>query len=261
MIKTELSNFDKVGNMLRVANTPYGYSLAEGKLARHYTRRILGYNDTVGTSLEDITETSANINIPATATLMEMDSTSVADTAAGTGIQAVEIHGLDSSYNEISEQVEMNGQTAVATVNAYLRINNIHAMRVGTGGSAAGTVTIQSVGGATEYARIGIGGSMMLQALLTVPANHEAYIVGWTAGVTTKDARVILRASADWDDRKLLPGIFHFQDIIVAASSTVYRPFQILLKCPTKCDIKVSGEALLAGAQVSASVDLWYEKV
>lgn len=259
MIKTELSHLNKIGNTLSIAAIPYGYFISEE--LKYNSPRILGYNASVGTSLVDITETSENINIPTAATPMEMDSTSDNDIAEGIGVQVVEIIGLDSNYNEISEQVIMNGTTAVATVNSYLRINNIHSVKVGDNGSAVGTITIQSIGGATEYARISVDNNTMFQALFTVPNNYNAYIVGWTAGATSKDALIVLRTTMNWNDSDNIPGLFSSKDIMVASSSTTYREFQIPIKCSPKCDIKVSGQAILAGAKVSASIALWYEKL
>ena len=261
MINVNIENVGLTGGKLHTLVFPFGHELSRGVLPNRFHRRIIGYNDAVGTTLEDITDTSANIVIPTTAVAVEMDSTSGDDASGGTGIQEVEVHGLDGNFDEVSERVEMNGTTAVAITQTFIRINNIHAMRVGSGGVAAGEVTVQGSGGGQEYGRIGAGGNTMLQCLFTIPANHKGFVEAWTAGGTTKDSRIVLRATRDWDDTTLTVGVFQSQDVIVTSSATTFRPFPIPIALPPKCDVKVSGQALVAGAQISASIDLWYERI
>lgn len=265
MIDVDLPLLDKINGMLRTATLPYGYCVAHGYCPDHYVRRIIGYNGAVGTTIEDITTTSANISIPTEATAMEVISVGANngdDAAGGTGVTSVRIHGLDAQWREITEDISMNGGTAVPTVNTYIRINNFYAASVGAGGVVAGAtgINLRHVDDTPVYSQIAVGGTTMFQALWTVPANREAYIIGWNAGATGKETRIILRATRDWDTGKLT-SIFYTQDIISTESATTYKPFIIPIKCPPMCDIKVSAASVLAGATVGCAVELWYENL
>ena len=158
----------------------------------------------------------------------------------------------------------MDGVNAVNTALSYIRFNNLHAMNVGSQAEANGDITVSSIGGGTVYDKIAAGGSMSLQCHFTIPANHDGYIESWTPGILTdkKDttARAFLRATVDWDTRILLPGIYHFQDIAIEQSGTFTRKFDIPLRLPGKCDVKVSAQELggTGVTEASASIDLWY---
>ena len=259
MISVDLKNVEKVGQKLRTASTPYYYLIASGNVPNHIIRRITGYCSSVGTASTDIwTGGTATIPLPTTAITLEAIG-AAADTFAGAGAQVIEVYGLDSNYNQISEAVQMNGAAAVALVNSYLRINSVHVEQVGANGIATGPINIRATGAGAIYAQIPAGSNSSLSSMFTIPANHYGYIVGWSAGATSKVTQVFLRATVGFEDHKLMPGVFTFQDVVLVADSTTNRTLQLPIKLPPKCDLKVSGQARLAGAQVSTSVELFYE--
>lgn len=259
MIKVILENESHVDSILRVSSTPYYYHISDGTVPNHYTYRVTGYNNAVGTTLEDIAETSAaTINLPTTAVAMEVISSSAEDSSAGTGTQVVEINGLDNNFNEITESVTMNGVGAVAFTKLFRRINNFHSMMAGSTGASVGNITLRGSGGGVTYSQITATQNMSMQCIYTVPANYAGFVVGWSAGATTKDSKIILRATADWHNRKLT-SIFLHQDVMVSSGNTTYKTFDIPVRIPAKSDIKVSALALVAGAQVAASIELFIE--
>lgn len=107
---------------------------------------------------------------------MEVVSTSAADAAAGTGARTVLVQGLDASYLEISETVTLNGLTAVALVNSYLRINSALITSAGTGKVNAGDISIRDSGAGTTRSIIPLGYGITRQAVFTVPAAHTLSI-------------------------------------------------------------------------------------
>ena len=259
-VKTELINLDKIGGKLRVVSSPYYYMIADGAIPGHKVRRVFGYNAAVGAAFEDVCETSATINLPASAVAMEVVSASIADTLAGTGARRVEVHGLNSNWEETNEVIKMNGQTPVACAKTYRRINNFHVMEAGTGRSAAGIILLRAAGAGVTYSQIGVGSNIQNQCLFTVPNNYKAYVVGWAGSAAVKDAKIQLRAKRDWDDGDLID-VFHAQDSMVLTDAGLYRPFSIPLSLPPRCDIKVSASSTGATALVSASIDLFYESI
>jgi len=184
-----------------------------------------------------------------------------ADSAGDTGVKVVEVHGLDASYDEISEFVMLNGTTQVATTNNFIRINNIHGMFVGTNMVAEGNIDVRQVATpANIMSRVGAGGNMNLQCHYTVPNGKTMFITDWSASASgTKPVRMILRATCDFSYRHYMRGVFHFQDIVVLEGNTVNSCFPLPLKCPAKTDVKVSGNALSVTGEGSASFGFWLE--
>ena len=93
---------------------------------------------------EDVWNGSGDIQWQTTAAKIKIASSHAADTAAGLGLQSVEIHGLDSTGAEIEEVLALSGTTPVESVNSYLRVLLVHSEEVGTyGGSHQGDITIR----------------------------------------------------------------------------------------------------------------------
>lgn len=77
----------------------------------------------------------------------EVVSDNANDTSAGTGIRTVRVNFIDASLNVQTEDITMNGTTAVAVPNGpYLRVRFVAALTVGTAfyGTAAGNIVVQS---------------------------------------------------------------------------------------------------------------------
>lgn len=70
-------------------------------------------------------------------------STSADDAAAGTGARTVRLLGLDGSYNEITEDVTLNGTTPVNTVATFWRLHSASVQSAGAGGFNVGTITFR----------------------------------------------------------------------------------------------------------------------
>jgi hypothetical protein len=112
-------------------------------------------------------------------------STSVQDAAAGTGAKAVRITYLDSNYVVKTEDLSLNGTTAVPTVATDIRF--IESFKVIQGAAAAGAIELWTTTGGTGTAIAGIAAATEDAFLCHhyVPAGYHAYILGW--GVTVSD--------------------------------------------------------------------------
>lgn len=110
---------------------------------------------------------------PATATTMNIVSSSTSDTAAGTGARTVSIAGLDANYLEINETVTMNGTTPVATTKSYLRIQRMTVVTAGSVENNVGTITISN---ATPQGTIQPNAGQSSFSMYTVPAGKVAYL-------------------------------------------------------------------------------------
>ena len=131
--------------------------------------RKFGRNPDVdtGTTPEDVWDFGGLYPFPAAALATTIVSGSVNDAAAGTGMRTARVFGLDSSYNEIQEDVTLNGTTPVALVNSYLRVHRVFGLTFGSTGSNEGDVDV--LHGATVLARITTGFGQTLMAIFTTP--------------------------------------------------------------------------------------------
>ncbi len=94
-----------------------------------------------------------------------------------TGVRSVRITGVDSTYAEITEDIDLNGTGSKNTVNSYLRINSMVALAVGSNGSAVGNITATAAVDSTVSAKIIAGKCEAQNAYYTVPLNKTAFIL------------------------------------------------------------------------------------
>lgn len=171
---------------------PFELQVARFDIANHVPLNIFGYGVTGTTAGTYVTmwENAPTTNYVYPVSPQQMY---VASTAAGDAGVLIQIIGLDSNYNAISEVIALGGTagTGVQTVKTYWRINNISVALASTA-NPTGTITIQNqaaTSGAVEYAQINtttfngstvsIGTSQM--AVYTVPANTGLYLERFTA--------------------------------------------------------------------------------
>jgi len=146
---------------------------------------------------------------PPAATQMSVVSTSANDTLVGTGVRSIIILYLDHNYIQQFTTLNLNGTTPVLTTPTdIIRILKVFATAVGSGGSAAGNITITN--GGNTYARIDSTYTASRQAIGTVPANCTGFLTDVVfSGCSTTVGEFIemdLRISAL--DTMLLPGVF-----------------------------------------------------
>lgn len=99
----------------------------------------------------------------------------------GTGARTVLLTGYDADYNEQSEIITLNGQTAVETVNKYILVRELEVLIAGTGLTNAGTIyagvgTVASGVPATKYLGITAGVATTRTGFYLVPAGHKMII-------------------------------------------------------------------------------------
>ena len=245
------------------AYEPFELQVARGQVDGHKALFKFGINGDVGTSVETVWAQGGTYVYPASATVMKISSSSADDAAAGTGARTISIAGLDANYNEISETVILDGQTAVNTVNSYLRISRMFVVTAGSGATAAGTIyagtgTVTSGVPATVYGMIALNANQTQMAFWTVPAGYTLYLTGvfYTSGNTNANA---------WTNFQLiqrpLGGVFRQQ-----SSSRVpgNGDFVVDLHTPIafteKTDIEVRAVASTSPSNVSAEFEGIYIK-
>lgn len=209
--------------------------------------RVFGRNSDVDTGTEDVWSQGGIWAAPTAARIHAIVSGSVNDAAAGTGARTVQIIGLDSNYDVISEIVTLNGTGAVNTVNSYIRINSMEVLTVGSGGTNAGAITATAAVNSTVTIGILAGDARSTTSVYTVPNNHTMYIMMWYCSV---DRTAAASGVIDNELQIRKPGqpFALYYHIGTDNDATSFFQFQISvpLVVPEKSDVKI---------QVTASAD------
>lgn len=255
----EVSSISRVGT-----SEPFELQVARGHISYHYSQFKFGFNPDVDNSLETVWAQGGLYSYLAAATVLKISSSSTVDTSAGTGARTVTISGLDANYNEISETITLNGQTAVNSTNSYLRIFRMVVNTAGSGGQNAGVIyagtgTVTTGVPANIYATIGIGDNQTLMALWTVPAGHTAYLLQTDITLATTQNNKYCTVSIV---SRPFGEVFQVRDRFVKSESTTNQSYSIPVKFAEKTDIEVRAIGDSAGADIaiSAGLDFIYIK-
>jgi hypothetical protein len=108
------------------------------------------------------------------AAAMKISSTDAKDTSAGVGARTVRVIGLDANWQEVSQDVTMNGTTGVAIPTSLIRVYRAYILTVGSeednaGDIWVGTGVITDGVPAVKHAGIKAGMGQTLMAVYTIP--------------------------------------------------------------------------------------------
>jgi len=159
-------------------NIPYYLAVAQGLIPNTSQVNIFSFSDSVKTTFYTLWELTGTTQyaFPASAAQLVLVSTSASDNTRAT----ILINGLDSSWNQISETIALNGTSNVTTVNSYLRINSMIMTSTGTGQTTnVGTITAKI--GATTYAVIAVGIGRSQAAVYSIPNGYTMYLISINA--------------------------------------------------------------------------------
>ena len=196
-------------------------AVAKGDFTGYSNVSKFGYNPTTGSGgFESIWEGSNAYPWPTSAQTLSVVSASANDASGGTGARTLEIQGLDSSWNVLTETITMNGTTPVVTTRSFLRVFRARVVTAGTLGTNAAQITISGGGTALAYISydtIGMGQTLM--AVYTVPAGKTGYVINVNVS-SAKDLenryRLMVRdntvTDAAWNVKEYLTGRGGFSD-------------------------------------------------
>ena len=117
---------------------------------------------------------------PTAAETLSVVSDDTDDASGGTGARTVEIEGLDSSWDVLTETVTMNGTTPVVTTGLFLRVYRARVVTAGSSGTNEGTITFTNTTSSNIIAQISVDNSgfgQTLMACYTIPAGKTGYLI------------------------------------------------------------------------------------
>jgi len=258
----EISSISRIGT-----SEPFELQVARGQISYHEFVYKFGNNAQVADSVETVWQQGGLYSYLSAATVLKVSSSSTNDTSAGTGARTVELFGLDGDYNEISETVTLNGQTAVNTTLSYLRINRMIVRSAGSGGANAGIIyagtgTVTTGVPANIYATInGDGSNQTLMALWTVPAGYTGYLMQYdvsngTTSNTPAVCRLLLVARPQGE-------VFQSKDVkSLTTGMHIENTLTVPIKFAEKTDIEVRAVSSSASVtfDISAAFEIIYIK-
>lgn len=243
---------------------PFELQVARGQIAYHEHVFKFGFNPDVDNTLETVWAEGGLYSYLSSASVLKVSSSSLDDSATGTGARQVIVSGLDADYNEISETVNLSGQTAINTSNSFLRVNRIVVTSAGSGGQNAGVIyagtgSISSGVPANKYATIAAGDNQTLMGLWTVPAGYTAYLLQTDVTVATTQnnkyatASVVARPDGE---------VFQVKDKFVQAEGSHHQRYNVPIKFAEKTDLELRciGDSAGADIAVSGAMDIIYIK-
>lgn len=125
----------------RIGNLGYYDALRFGLVKGHVAANVQGKSTRLSTTRQTLCDVfGLTLTFPAAAGTLKLASTSANDTAAGTGARLVRVIGLNDSFEEVQENVTLNGQTAVETTGEFYRVNSILVLSAGTSAANEGLI-------------------------------------------------------------------------------------------------------------------------
>ena len=177
-----MANYGKVSSVTqRGLYEPFELQVSRGQIAFHRNVTVFGFNADVDTAQVTVWPLPSLITFPAAPLQMTVSSTNANDTSNGTGARTIVVQGLDANYNEVTEIVTMNGQTAVTMTAFLIRINYAYVATAGSGNGAAGDIyigtgTVTAGVPATTYDIVKFDYNTTITGSWTVPAGYTAYV-------------------------------------------------------------------------------------
>jgi hypothetical protein len=218
-----------------------------------------GRNDTLSGNPETIWDGSNLYTYISTASSVYITSSDGDDATAGTGARTIEVQGLDENYALQTETINVDDSASTTT---FIRVFRAIVKTVGSGGQAAGVISIRSAsgGGGTllaQIGRVGTGGGASLgqtfMALYTIPAGKTGYLTQWTVGAGGQNAdttALLLARPFDGDTA------FNSKDIVISAGNQFSKDYKIPLMFTEKTDIEVRAFSSSSGNDCSSTFNI-----
>ena len=235
----------------------WGINISNGAVDGVSYVEKFGRNDTLSGNVETIWDGSNVYTYLTSASSVYVTSSDGNDAPAGTGARQVEVQGLDENYVLTTETIDIDDGASDTT---FIRVFRVIVTSVGSGGQAAGTISVRSAsgGGGTLLAQIlkvGTGGGASLgqtfMAIYTVPAGYTAYLTQWTIGAGGQNADTTALLVA-----RPFGGAFNSKDIVISAGSQYSKNYVVPLKFTEKTDIEVRAFTSSSGNDCSSTFNL-----
>lgn len=220
----------------------FAVDVARGLVAGHRSVVVFGFAPDVDTTETTVWPGVGLLAHPSSAITLKVSSTNANDTASGSGARTVRIDGLDTNFDEISETVSLNGQTAVLTTQLFRRVNYATVLTAGASASAEGDIyigtgVVTTGVPATVYQIIKQSNNNTVTGHFTIPAGYTGYVMQglFSAGQPGGSAQVQGRLLVSGTD-----GIRHIAAVTTVNNGVADYQFEFPIPVPEKCDVEAT---------------------
>ena len=226
---------------------PFGLQVQKGLITAHSHVHKFGFSNLISSTRSTCISQGGNISYLTSAETMNVNSSGV-DNSTGTGGRKCIVKGLDGNYNEVQEEVTLNGST-VTTSQAFIRVYDVYLTEAGSGGTNANVVGVVASSAGTTQAEIPAGYGQAQMAVYTVPAGYTLYLREAELSVGKTD-------SIEVTLEKRLPGTGAWR--VIQSHIISQNQFRIVLdfseSVPAKTDLRVRGQRLTGSGDQSLAV-------
>ena len=230
-----------------VFNIPFGLSVQRGDVNNFQAIQKFGYNESVSTSFESVTDAGGDYTFITSAGTATATSSNTASDNNGT----VEIQGLDSNYDLATETLTIGGS---ASTTSFIRVFRAKMVNANTGNANVGTITITV--SSTNVAQIQPTYGQTLMCVYTIPRKFRAYLVQLDVGSSKDLENEILLRIKEIDNGNA----WNTRAFITTRGGFVEKNFHVPEIINAKTDIELRAKAS-ATSSISGGFELILEKV
>jgi hypothetical protein len=218
---------------------------------------MLAHTEDSQTTERTVWTLNTNYVIPPSASIMTVSSTDVNDAYNDTGGWVLQVDGLDENYNQIIDNVVLNGQNPVNTSLEFLRINYLRLLQNGASQTNEGNLYVGTgavVGGipANIYGYVDADYSVSMTGIYTVPANTTLYLTRiWVTCYTTKSFDIYFKT---WRTPENLNWTMSRNLETHTGQAFIERTLSPTVPVPERTTIEISAQSDQAGGKVNVEI-------
>lgn len=248
-----------------ITTRDYYTAIAHGDVPGHTPFRILAAA-TIGTAGGEVWSPASAYVFPTAAAQMRVVSSSINDTALGSGVRTIRIFYLDGTYAEKTTDVILSGTTPVnTTATDIFRVNRVRTLTTGGGNAAAGNIDVYNLTTATVYSTIVAGYTISRTGIFTVPLGKTLYVDSFACGSlkAASGTATTFTLRVNYDDitgQQLTAGLLFVPAAELAVQDgTTEKTFHLPLKVPATTDIKIYALPLQVATICTGALRGWLE--
>ena len=230
---------------------PWELQVARNQIAFHKNVFKFGFNPDINGTEETIWDVGGIYAYPGSAVAMTV-TTDAGTPATDNGVKVV-VQGLDSDYNEVSQEVTLAGAGTATTTQTFLRV-----FRAYVSGSQEPTGNLNITNGGTTYARITVGENQTLMAMWTVPAGYTGFLDHVNIATGTTNANQYVTAQIV---QRQLGGVFRvMMKQTLGSGGAADFLIRYPISVPEKTDVEVRAVSSGSNNLISANFSMIYIK-
>ncbi len=209
-----------------------------------------GFNSTITNTPEDIWTVGGQQVYLDAAETMDIVSTDANDNSAGSGLQTLQIFGLDGNFDEVDEEIIMNGTTIVTTANSYIRVHDLRGVTAGASDFNEGDITATATVDGSIQNEMLAGGNASQSLQYTIPNGKRGALTTLTFSDAAGDAMIFSLFSRNEG------GLFTIQNveqIVGGAFEYTFDPYPGVFG---KTDIRIIANQSAGGGSTTSSAIL-----